>query len=87
MKYKIIFKKSADKDLSSVPTKSKFEILTAVSNLELQPRPFGYKKLKGKMKDFYRIRSGDYRVIYTIDDSIKIVGIRRIAHRKDVYED
>ena len=80
------FKKSVDKELSIIPTRFKVEILTTISELAEQPRPSGYKKLKGKLRNFYRIRSGDYRIIYAIDDSIRIVGIRRIAHRKDVYE-
>ncbi len=49
-------------------------------------RPSGCKKLRG-YKDLWRIRVGDYRVVYIIDDPGKIVSVTRIAHRRDVYED
>jgi len=44
------------------------------------------KKLKGKFSDLWRIRIGNYRVIYTIDDTIKIVDIKEVGDRKDIYE-
>ncbi|MGQ0738021.1 MAG: type II toxin-antitoxin system RelE family toxin [Bacteroidota bacterium] len=47
--------------------------------------PGGVKKLKGEKEDLYRIRSGDYRIIYSIEDKIRIVDIRKIGHRKDIY--
>jgi mRNA interferase RelE/StbE len=50
------------------------------------PRPIGVKKLKDSSEDLYRIRVGDYRVIYTINDGIRIVNILRIGHRKDIYK-
>ncbi len=49
------------------------------------PRPAGCKKLKG-YKDHWRIRAGDWRVVYIIDDAAKLVSITRIAHRREVYE-
>jgi mRNA interferase RelE/StbE len=49
------------------------------------PRPSGVKKLKGNEGDLYRIRIGDYRIVYSIDDGIKIVDIRKIGHRKYIY--
>jgi mRNA interferase RelE/StbE len=49
------------------------------------PRPAGVKKLKGNNEDLYRIRSGDYRVVYSIEDEIRVVDIRKIGHRKDIY--
>ena len=54
--------------------------------LEDDPRPPGSKKLVGEKEDLWRIRIGNYRIIYTVDDSIFIVDIRRIGHRKDVYD-
>ncbi len=60
----------------------------AVRRLEAlagNPRPAGCKKLKG-YKDQWRIRVGDWRVVYIIDDATKVVSVTRIAHRREVYE-
>jgi mRNA interferase RelE/StbE len=60
-------------------------IVVAIDKLAEDPRPDGVKKLKGE-DNAYRIRVGDYRIIYTIEDVIKIVEIQRIRHRKDAYK-
>jgi mRNA interferase RelE/StbE len=49
------------------------------------PRPHGCKKLRG-YKDQWRIRVGDWRVLYAVDDAVKLVSITRVAHRREVYE-
>ena len=59
---------------------------TRIEDLFADPRPSGCKKLRG-YKDLWRIRVGDYRVVYIIGDPGKIVSVTRIAHRRDVYED
>jgi mRNA interferase RelE/StbE len=59
--------------------------LTVRLALADNPRPAGCKKLKG-YKDYWRIRGGDWRVVYIIDDSAKRVNITRVAHRREVYE-
>ena len=59
-------------------------VIKAVEALADAPRPSGCKKLQGS-EDTYRIRVGDYRVIYSVDDSILIVAIERIRHRREVY--
>ena len=58
--------------------------MKAVDQLAGTPRPSGCKKLHGA-DDTYRIRVGDYRIIYSVDDSIHIVAIERIRHRREVY--
>ena len=58
----------------------------AIDNLSIEPRPSGCKKLKGSLERLWRIRIGDYRVIYSIEDKIEVLDIRRVRHRKDVYE-
>jgi mRNA interferase RelE/StbE len=60
------------------------EIKTAILNLAKNPRPAGYKKLKGR--DGYRIRVADYRIIYDIFDDILQVDVIDLGHRKDIYE-
>ncbi|MBX2901698.1 MAG: type II toxin-antitoxin system RelE/ParE family toxin [Cyclobacteriaceae bacterium] len=56
-----------------------------LKNLEEDPRPIGCKKLKGE-QNIWRIRIGDYRVLYTIDEVVRIVDIRSVGHRKDIYD-
>ena len=82
--YRITFKKSAQKELAEIPKPFNQNIATSIDNLAENPRPDGVKKLKGEY-NAYRIRVGDYRIIYTIEDVIKIVEIQRIRHRKDAY--
>jgi mRNA interferase RelE/StbE len=60
-------------------------LVPKIEGLAANPRPSGCRKLRG-YKDIWRIRVGDYRVVYIIDDERKLVSITRIAHRKDVYE-
>jgi mRNA interferase RelE/StbE len=83
--YKITLKESANKELLQLPKQAFIKIQAAIGKLAGDPRPAGVKKLKDSEEDLYRIRVGDYRIIYTIDDGIKIVSIRRIGHRKDIY--
>ncbi len=86
MKYQITFKKTASKEIDELPDKIVTVVMSAIFRLADTPRPLGCKKLKGKRKDFWRIRISDYRVIYTIDDGIKIIDIQKVGHRQDVYE-
>ena len=59
-------------------------ILDAIENLAENPRPKGYKKLKGRTG--YRIRVGNYRIIYEIFDDILLIDVIELGHRKDIYE-
>jgi mRNA interferase RelE/StbE len=83
--YKVIVSKSASKELADLPTQAVNRIIPAIQKLGEDPRPAGCKKLKGS-QDTWRIRIGDYRVIYTIDDVIRIVDVRSVGHRKDIYD-
>ncbi len=58
-------------------------IATAIDALSTEPRPFGVAKLAGH--DDFRIRVGDYRIVYAVDDENRLVIVARIAHRRDVY--
>jgi len=58
----------------------------AIDALEENPRPSGCKKLKDATENLWRIRVGDYRIIYVIADEVKIVDVRKVGHRKDIYE-
>jgi mRNA interferase RelE/StbE len=83
MIYKINIKKSAIKELESLPKHIKSKIAEKILALKTDPRPDKVKKLISI--EAYRIRVNDYRVLYTIDDSNKIIEILSIGHRKDIY--
>jgi mRNA interferase RelE/StbE len=82
--YIINVKKSAQKELSAIPVNFQTKIIDAIDGLATNPRPDGVKKLK-LSKSLWRIRVGDYRIIYSIEDEILILEIQKIGHRKDVY--
>jgi mRNA interferase RelE/StbE len=82
--YDIQFVRSARKELGRLPAKTQDRIVKAIEGLKDDPRPHGSKKLKGS-DDTFRIRIGDYRVIYNIHEKEVVVLIVRIGHRKEVY--
>ena len=83
--YDLRFTSSAEKELKKLPGQLVARIVPRVENLASNPRPSGCKKLKGGDRE-WRIRVGDYRVVYTIDDAGLLVEVTRIRHRSDVYE-
>lgn len=84
MAYSVIFSKRAFKDLASIPDPYYSSIRQAIRGLAQNPRPAGCKKLIGRTS--YRIRVGNYRVIYTIEDNQLIVNVIGVGHRKNVYQ-
>lgn len=83
--YKIEFCRSALKDLGRLDKTVVPRIIEVIDHLSEDPRPSGVRKLVGS--DFtYRVRVGDYRIVYSIHDSVLVVDINRIRHRKDVYK-
>ena len=86
MSYKVSIRKQALKELENLPLKETRKISASIDNLAEDPRPSGCKKLKGEEEYIWRIRVGDYRVLYKIDDEIKIVEVGKIGDRKNVYE-
>jgi mRNA interferase RelE/StbE len=83
--YKVVFKKSATKDLEKVNPVYLLSVVSHIKKLSENPRPSGYCKLSG-FKDLYRIRAGIYRILYTIEDEILIVEVIKIDHRSSVYK-
>lgn len=73
----------AEKEFLKLPDNVRVRIREKILSLEDNPRSFGCKKLKET--EYYRLRSGNYRVIYSVDDKLKIAKVLSIAHRKDVY--
>ncbi len=81
--YSLFVKRSAAKELESVATKDRRRIVDRIQALGTEPRPPGVEKLSGAEK--YRVRQGDYRILYTIDDAARTVIVVKIGHRRDVY--
>jgi mRNA interferase RelE/StbE len=82
-KYKVTIKPSAVKELDRIPKKILRQIVARIDALTDNPRPQGVEKLSGG--DQYRIRQGDQRIVYSIDDSQEIVDVVKIGHRREVY--
>ncbi len=83
MKFQIILPKSVQKEMDRLPDEIANRILARLAGLETHPRPADVKKLKGR--DAWRIRVGDYRVIYEIHDRVLQIIIVTIGHRREVY--
>lgn len=84
VKYHIIYKGSAAKELRKLDKEAQRRLLMAIETLGITPRPDGVKKLKARFNQ-YRIRVGSYRVVYEIRDEQLLVLVLRVAHRRDVY--
>ena len=83
MKYKVRIVRTAEKEMDKLPRAIHTRISRRILSLEDNPRPRGVKKL-GRREE-YRLRVGDYRVLYTIDDKDSIVTILAVGHRREVY--
>lgn len=82
--YKLLIKASAVKELGAIPNKKdRQRIVKRIQGLQDDPRPRGSQKLSGR--DRYRIRQGQYRVIYSIEADLLVVYVVKIGHRKHVY--
>jgi len=82
--YKVLFSRVAWKELMQFGENQQWRFFDAIEALETNPRPAGCVKLSGE-KDIYRIRVGDYRILYEIRDTVLIVTVIRIRHRREVY--
>jgi mRNA interferase RelE/StbE len=82
--YAVVFARSARKELERLGGPLLSRILKRVETLALTPRPDGCRKLQGA-SDLWRIRVGDYRVLYAVDDAKQIVDVIAIRHRSDAY--
>ncbi|MEK7353868.1 MAG: type II toxin-antitoxin system RelE/ParE family toxin [Chloroflexota bacterium] len=83
MTYAILILRRAQKELARLPSEPYERAKAAIMNLSQQPRPVGYLKLTGR--EGLRIRVGDYRIIYEINDVQRLVTILHVGHRRDVY--
>lgn len=81
--YSLLIKPSAAKELDGLPLRDRRRVVSRIRALAAGPRPVGVEKLSGQEK--YRIRQGDYRILYLIDDAEVSVTVVRIAHRSQAY--
>jgi mRNA interferase RelE/StbE len=84
--YQINITKHALKEIIGLPAKISKQVSLTIDELAVNPRPVGCKKLKGEKEYLWRVRVGDYRIIYKIEDVVKVIEIRKVGHRKKVYE-
>ena len=81
--YSILINRNAAKELEAVPRKDRLRVIEKIRGLAIDPRPFGTEKLSGE--DKYRLRQGDFRILYEIPDLELLVSVIRIGNRRDVY--
>jgi mRNA interferase RelE/StbE len=84
--YKILYKKSVEKDLRKLATPQRKVIIAKIQALATDPHPNGVTKLRGS-SDLFRIRHTDYRIIYQVNDTQLIVMVVKVGHRREVYRD
>ena len=82
-KYSVLIKPSAVKELEAIPKADRQRIASKIRQLSDDPRPYGSQKLSGS--DLYRIRQGDFRMVYQVEDGRMIVLVIGIGNRRDVY--
>jgi mRNA interferase RelE/StbE len=81
--FKIVIQREAEKELRKLPPTEIKRVLKAIAGLSSDPYPHGFKKLVNS--EFFRIRVGNYRIVYGVKDQELIVYVLKIGHRKDVY--
>ena len=82
-RYKTVFRKSVARDIRLIPSGDLLKILAAIDALSEDPRPAGVEKISGLAR--YRLRQGDYRILYEVEDYEVMVVVVKVGHRKDVY--
>lgn len=81
--YKLVIKRSAERELRGIPKPDLRRVTDRIRGLAKDPRPSGCEKLSGQ--DRYRVRQGDYRIVYAVDDETQTIEVVRIGHRREVY--
>jgi mRNA interferase RelE/StbE len=83
--YTLLLERQAEKDLRSLPTHVLRRIDKRLLALADNPLPRGSKKLRGKESEGFRLKTGDYRILYTVDNTDKVIKVYRIKHRREAY--
>ena len=82
--YRIVIKKSAAKEIERIAKNDRIRIIEKIKSLSQDPQPTGSKKLSGQEK--YRMRQGNYRILYQLIDDELIINVVKVGHRQDVYK-
>ncbi len=82
-RYSLEIKRSAAKELADLPDKDRTRLIARIQSLADDPRPSGAEKLSGQER--YRLRQGDYRILYEIHDHVLLIIVVKIGHRREVY--
>jgi mRNA interferase RelE/StbE len=85
VRYVVLLESRAEKELKALPKQALKRVDIKLQALSLNPRPRGAAKLKGKESEGWRLRIGDYRILYQIDDKENVVRIYSIKHRREAY--
>lgn len=83
--YSLEIKRSAAKELAQLPAKDRGRVIARIQALAADPRPVGAEKLSGQER--YRVRQGDYRILYEIEDAVLRIMVVKIGHRRDIYRE
>lgn len=81
--YSVVVKRSAERELGALPKPDLRRVTERIRGLATEPRPVGCEKLSGQ--DRYRVRQGDYRIVYAVDDGKGLVEVVKIGHRREIY--
>jgi len=81
--YRLQIKPSAVKDIEALPQKDRRRLITRIQGLAANPRPGGCEKLSGH--ELYRVRQGDYRIVYAVQDPGLLIVVIKVGHRREVY--
>ena len=82
--YRVTFARSARRELERLDRQLAGRIVTRIEGLVVEPRPSGVRKLRGA-NNLWRLRVGDYRVIYSVDDGQRVVDVVAVRHRSEAY--
>ena len=81
--YRLFIKPSASKEIEGLPKQDRRKVVAKIQGLAKDPRPPGCERLSGHEQ--YRLRQGDYRILYSIEEKDLIVAVVKVGHRKEVY--
>lgn len=85
-KYRVLIKPSAAKEIEKIARKrDRQRVVAKIESLADEPRPAGVRKLSGRER--YRLRQGEYRIVYSVEDDVLIVYVVKVGHRRDVYRE
>jgi mRNA interferase RelE/StbE len=86
MTYTVEIRPAAERQIKKLTTVVQERIIARLEELELDPRPLGVKKLSG-VDNLYRLRVGEYRIVYEIQDAVLFVVVVAVGHRREIYRD